>query len=58
MGKWFNENVESSDLLALAILVCVTVMSIYGIGGEDLPKVVIGGLIGYLSKRIITTKNE
>jgi hypothetical protein len=51
MVSWLRENVDSTDILAALILGAVVLMSIKGVGGEDLPKVVLGGLIGYLSKR-------
>ena len=52
--SWFKENVDSTDILAGLILLAVTIMATMGVGGDDLPKVVIGGLIGYLSKRQVS----
>ena len=49
--NWLKENVDSTDLLAALILIAVTVMAMHGVGGDDMPKVVIGGLVGYLAKR-------
>jgi len=56
MNEWLKNNIDSSDLLAVAILAAVVVMGMYGVGGEDLPKVVLGGLVGYLSKRQVGQK--
>jgi hypothetical protein len=52
--EWINQNVDSTDLLAVCILIAVVILAVNGVGGEDLPKVVIGGLVGYLSKRTVT----
>jgi hypothetical protein len=51
MNDWLKKNIDSTDILAALILAAVVIMSVNGVGGEDLPKVVLGGLIGYLSKR-------
>jgi hypothetical protein len=51
--EWINQNVDSTDLLAVCILIAVVILAVNGVGGEDLPKVVIGGLVGYLSKRTV-----
>lgn len=58
MNDWLKENLDSSDILAVFILIVVTILSVYGVGGEDLPKVVIGGLVGYLSKRQIDNNKK
>lgn len=50
---WINQNIDSTDILAICILISVVIMAVNGVGGEDLPKVVIGGLVGYLSKRAV-----
>lgn len=52
--KWIDQNVDSTDILAICILVAVVILAVNGVGGEDLPKVIIGGLVGYLSKRSVT----
>jgi len=54
--EWLKENLEGSDLLAALILVAIVILSLNGVGGEDLPKVVLGGLVGYLSRRTGATK--
>lgn len=54
MGDWLKENIESSDILAALILIAIVIMSLNNVGGDDLPKVAIGGLVGYLSKRATT----
>lgn len=51
--EWINQNVDSTDILAICILIAVVILAVNGVGGEDLPKVVIGGLVGYLSKRTV-----
>ena len=50
-ANWIGRNLEGSDVLAIAILVAVVVLALSGAVGEDLAKIAIGGLIGYLSKR-------
>jgi hypothetical protein len=54
MKTWIHQNIDSTDLLAICILIAVVILAVNGVGGEDLPKVVIGGLVGYLSKRTVT----
>jgi hypothetical protein len=54
METWIHQNIDSTDLLAICILIAVVILAVNGVGGEDLPKVVIGGLVGYLSKRTVT----
>jgi hypothetical protein len=54
MKTWIHQNIDSTDLLAVCILIAVVILAVNGVGGEDLPKVVIGGLVGYLSKRTVT----
>jgi hypothetical protein len=49
VGKWCHDNIESTDILAFALLVSTTFLAYYGVGGEDLPKFVYGGIIGYLT---------
>jgi hypothetical protein len=53
MKTWIHQNIDSTDLLAVCILIAVVILAVNGVGGEDLPKVVIGGLVGYLSKRTV-----
>jgi hypothetical protein len=53
LGDWVNQNVDSTDILAALILAAVVILAVNGVGGEDLPKVILGGLVGYLSKRSI-----
>jgi hypothetical protein len=50
LSQWFHKNIDSSDLLAVIVLVITAFLAYHGIGGEDLPKYVIGGIIGYISK--------
>lgn len=49
--EWLKDNLESSDILAALILIAIVIMALNDVGGEDLPKVVLGGLVGYLSRR-------
>lgn len=56
MGEWLRKNIDSTDMLAAFILGAVVFMAAHGVGGDDLPKVVLGGLIGYLSKRQVGGK--
>jgi hypothetical protein len=51
MKEWIRKNIDSTDVLAALILGAVVILAVKGVGGEDLPKVVIGGLVGFLSKR-------
>jgi hypothetical protein len=51
VAKWCHSNLEASDIIAVIVVIATVFLSYFGIGGEDLPKYVMGGIIGYLTHR-------
>lgn len=50
MKQWIHDNVDSTDVLAVIVLLVTAFLSYHGLGGEDLPKYILGGIVGYMTK--------
>jgi len=50
MKQWVHENVDSTDILAVIVLLVTVFLSYHDIGGDDLPKYILGGIVGYMTK--------